>query len=137
MNQELIAKAKETKTPEELAALAKETGMELDAGKAKACFDYLHPKTGELADEELDNVAGGGCYTDDGRLKTTCGYKCKHYVEGRTSGVKGTCYICKYWGNDPGAISASLWTEVLEVIMTAAEAAVPRTCYHPANRKKS
>ena len=80
MNQELIAKAKETKTPEELAALAKENGMELDAGKAKACFDYLHPKTGELADEELDNVAGGGCYTDDGRTSAGITWKGGHPV---------------------------------------------------------
>ena len=119
MEKELIEKARAAKTPEELMTLAKENGTELTEAEAASYFAQLHPKTGELSDEELDNVAGGGCYAYDGALLTTIGYR------------------CKYWGNDPGAISASLWTDVLEVIMTAAEAAVPRTCYHPANRKKS
>ena len=53
-----------------------------------------------------------------------------------TYGVKGTCCRCRYWGVDPNAISASLWTTVLELIVKAAEAAEPRECYHPANSKK-
>ena len=61
MNNELIAKAKQAKNPEELLALAKENGVELTEESAKAYFNQLNPKTGELADDELDNVAGGGC----------------------------------------------------------------------------
>ena len=57
MEKELITKAKETKTVEELMALAKENGIELNEEDAKTYFSYLHPKTGELSDEELDNVA--------------------------------------------------------------------------------
>ena len=64
---ELIEKAKSAKTPEELMALAKENGMELTEESAKAYFEQLNPKTGELADEELDNVSGGGCH-NGGRL---------------------------------------------------------------------
>ena len=56
---ELLAKAKQVETPEELVALAKENGVELTAESAKAYFDQLH-KDGELADDELDSVAGGG-----------------------------------------------------------------------------
>ncbi len=59
MNKELLAKAKEMKTPEELMALAKENSMELTEESAKAYLDLLHPKTGELSDSELDNVSGG------------------------------------------------------------------------------
>ena len=131
---EIIAKAKETKTVEELMALAKENGIELNEEDAKTYFSYLHPKTGELSDEELDNVAGGGCYHSSGNLLTTCGYKCKHYEEGRTSGVKGTCYRCKYWDNDPGGSGGggSLWVKIMDVIM---DVAAPRQCFHPANRK--
>ena len=70
MNTELIAKAKEAKSPEELMALAKENGVELTEESAKAYFNQLNPKTGELADDELDNVAGGGCQSDNGRLNT-------------------------------------------------------------------
>ena len=62
INKELLAKAKEMKTPEELMALAKENGMELTEESAKAYFEQLNSKTGELADEELNNVAGGGCH---------------------------------------------------------------------------
>lgn len=137
LSKELIAKAKEAKSPEELLALAKENGIELTEETSKAYFEQLNPPTGELADEELDNVAGGGCYSKNGRLMTTCGYKCKHYVDGQsTYGVRGTCCRCKYWGVDPNAISASLWTTVIEIIVTAAKAAEPRECFHPANRKK-
>ena len=138
MNKELVTKAKEAKNTAELIALGKENGIDLTEENAQTLYDYLHPKTGELSDEELDNVAGGGCYADDGNLKTTCGYKCKHYDEGgRTDGVKGTCYRCRYWGNDPNAQCASLWSDVLELFMKLADVATPRQCYHPANRKKS
>ena len=61
MNKELLAKAKEMKTPEELMALAKENGIEMTEESAKAYFEQLNPKTGEVSDDELDNVAGGGC----------------------------------------------------------------------------
>lgn len=59
MNNELIAKAKKTATVEELLALAKEKHMGLSEEDAKMYFELLHPKTGELSDDELDNVAGG------------------------------------------------------------------------------
>ena len=61
LNKELLAKAKEAKTPEELLTLARENGAELTAESAKMYFDLLHPQTGELSDDELDNVSGGGC----------------------------------------------------------------------------
>ena len=136
MNKELLAKAKETKTPEELLALAKENGAELTEESAKAYFDRLHPQTGELSDDELDNVAGGGCYSSGGRLKTTCGHKCRHYVDGpSTFGVKGTCCRCLYWGVDPLAVKGGLWTTIIELTIRAAKAMEPRDCYHPANRR--
>ncbi len=68
MNKELLAKAKEAKTPEELMSLAKENGIEMTEESAKAYFEQLNPKTGELSDDELDNVAGGGCQLDKGPL---------------------------------------------------------------------
>lgn len=75
---ELIEKAKQAKSAEELLALAKENGIELSEDEAKAYFEQLN-KSGELSDDELDNVAGGGCYYDDGRLVVTCGYYCKRF----------------------------------------------------------
>ena len=76
MKKELLAKAKNTKTPEELLCLAQENGEEMTEESAKAYFELLHPKTGKIADEELDNVAGGGCHTDDGREIVTVGHGC-------------------------------------------------------------
>ena len=60
MNSELVAKAKEAKSAEELLAMAKENDIELTGEQAKEYYDRLHA-TGELSDDELDNVAGGGC----------------------------------------------------------------------------
>lgn len=60
---EIIEKAKELKTVDELIAFAKQYGEELNCEKAEELFAKLH-KTGELSDDELDNVAGGGCGSD-------------------------------------------------------------------------
>ena len=97
-NTELLEKAKEAKSAEELVSLAKENGMELTEEEAAAYFAQLN-KSGELSDEELDNVSGGGCYANDGSLMTTIGYRCKCYeaAPDRSFGVKGTCHRCKYW----------------------------------------
>jgi len=61
MNKELIKKAKLCKSKEELLKLAKENDFELSPEEAEL---YLQDfKEGEVADAELDNVAGGqdGC----------------------------------------------------------------------------
>ena len=60
MTKELMEKAKAAKTAEELMDLAKAQGVEMGKEEAEAAFAQLH-KTGKLADEELDNVSGGGC----------------------------------------------------------------------------
>lgn len=62
LNKELLAKAKNAKTPEELIALAKENGTEMTEESAEAYYNLLHPQNGEVSDDELDNVAGGGCH---------------------------------------------------------------------------
>ena len=59
LNKELVAKAKEAKTPEELMALAKENGIDMTEESAASLFEQLNSKTSELSDSELDNVSGG------------------------------------------------------------------------------
>ena len=59
LTKELVAKAKEAKTPEELMALAKEAGIDMTEESAALAFEQLNSKTGELSDSELDNVSGG------------------------------------------------------------------------------
>ena len=60
--QEQLTKAKAAKSAEELFAYANEIGYKLTEEEAKNFFEQWH-KEGELADEELDNVAGGTCYS--------------------------------------------------------------------------
>ena len=60
VSKELLEKAKAAKTAEELIEMAKTENIELSAEEAEKAFAELN-KTGELSDEELNNVAGG-CY---------------------------------------------------------------------------
>ncbi len=77
---EMIEKARAAKTAEELLALAKENNVEMTEEEAKTYFAQFNPVSGELSDDELDNVAGGGCHASDGRLITTIGNKCKSWM---------------------------------------------------------
>ena len=55
---ELLEKAKQANSPEELLALAKENDVELTEEQSKELFDKL--KSGsELSDDELEAIAGG------------------------------------------------------------------------------
>jgi predicted ribosomally synthesized peptide with nif11-like leader len=65
MNEQLLEKAKTANSAEELLSMAKEEGIELTEAEAAAYFNQLNAAEGELADEELDNVAGGS--SCDGR----------------------------------------------------------------------
>lgn len=56
---EQIEKAKASKSPEELLSLAKENGLDMTEEQANTYFEELN-KIGELSDDELDNVSGGG-----------------------------------------------------------------------------
>ena len=58
ISKELIEKAKTAKSAEELLEMAKAENIEISAEEAAKAFAELN-KTGELSDEELDNVAGG------------------------------------------------------------------------------
>ena len=55
---EMLEKAKTAKSAEELLAMAKAEKVELTEEESVKAFAELN-KTGELSDEELDNVSGG------------------------------------------------------------------------------
>lgn len=126
---ELLEKAKNTKSTDEFLALAKENGIDLAENEAEKYFAKLH-KEGELADEELDNVSGGACYSsgvwgpngyqkyavvsplsfakeclENGIRVIPCGdnedaYFCYQCYNYFTAG--GTCYCAARWeGHDP------------------------------------
>ena len=117
MNNELFEKAKGAKSAEELLTLAKENGVELTKEETEAYFAQLN-KSGELSDEELDNVAGGGCHNKDGRLVVTVWYNCSdftckkcgrkntgdhfHIIDGYRTNYMQQCQFCKYISYEGG-----------------------------------
>lgn len=60
ITRENTEKDNRTMSAEELTALAKENGFTLSEDDAKAYFGQLK-ESGEISDEELSDVAGGGC----------------------------------------------------------------------------
>lgn len=58
ISKELLEKAKTAKKAEELIEMAKEENIELTVEQAAKALAELN-KSGELSDEELDNVSGG------------------------------------------------------------------------------
>ena len=56
---EMIEKARNAKTAEELLALAKANGVEITADEAATYFAQLNPKSGELGDDSLEDVSAG------------------------------------------------------------------------------
>ncbi len=94
MNQELLNKAKEAKSPEELLKIAKESGMEdFTKENAREYYDLLH-QTGEMTDSELEN-ATGGCtqyYEDTGKRIVTSGNLCAERHD------QDRLWICKSCG---------------------------------------
>ena len=116
LNKELLAKAKNAKTPEELIALANENGMEMTEESAEAYYNLLHPQNGEVSDDELDNVAGGGCH-NGGKLVVSVMHYCDEWrckddgsqcdidgilVNCNTFRVAAYCFSCKYCSYEKG-----------------------------------
>ena len=100
---ELISKAKAAKSAEELIKIAEDEGVKLDEKDAEMFFNKLNQPE-ELADEELDAVAGG------------CGSKpspyplhdweddCEHQQDyGWDSMWYGECLMCIYSGEENDA----------------------------------
>jgi hypothetical protein len=68
---ELIAKAKATKSVEELLALAKANGIVLSEKEAKTYYEQFNT-TAPLSDDDLEAVSGGiGCGGDSDEEETS------------------------------------------------------------------
>ena len=109
--EEQLAKIKAAKTAEELIAIAKTEGIEATEEQIRAQFDAMH-KEGELADDELDNVAGG-CGDGDSnepsfkpgdRVRVTAGD-----WKGRTGTSNGYNYTVSYTVN--GGLASMVWVK--------------------------
>lgn len=77
LTKELFEKAKRAESAEALRALAKENDCEMSEEEAEAYFAQMH-KSGELSDEELENVSGGGC-RNNGHLVVTVMHSCDQW----------------------------------------------------------
>ena len=76
LTQEQLTKIKNAKSVEELSAIAKNMNLDMNEQDLQKTFDALQ-KTGELADEELNNVAGGSAcgYDHPDMVCPNCGHK--------------------------------------------------------------
>lgn len=106
---EIIEKAKSAESVEELLEIAKANNVEITAEDASAYFAQLNPRCGELADDELDNVAGGGCSsTANGGLAPAEPQLCagqKVYLK-EPGHTFGSCYC-----QNPTCASPVFWIE--------------------------
>lgn len=118
-HEELILKAKEARSVEELLLLAKDNGVELSEADAKMYLEMN--KSGELSDDALSDISGGAAYTlSGGYLIVTNFHECDRWecdscgysdfkwktVNGRTDwvhtcggykyGCGKSCSTCKY-----------------------------------------
>ena len=107
---ELLEKAKQAKSAEELGTLAKENGIELTAEEANTYFTKLNPEDGELSDDELDEVAGGGCGDEQNRydgwlvIDSPSTYTCGGYTDNSYGYGRGDghCTTCSHRGSVNG-----------------------------------
>ncbi len=136
-NSDLLQKVQQANSVEELSTFAKKNHLEVSEEEINAYYNRFH-KTGEMTDNELNNVSGGGCHKTDGRLIVSIwhycdGFKCgmcksdrfethstKPFVVGSFSricsrcGATVECKYCAYMTYEKG-----LWL-----------------CNHPANKNK-
>ena len=105
----MIAKGAQAQSAHELKELAAKEDWQMSDEEAASYFEELkkltsEKKTGELNDDELDNVSGGGCYKDNRLVVTTFNwcdeFACKCGGSGRivndlNSSDSGNCKRCR------------------------------------------
>ena len=100
LTSEIMEKAKQAKSADALLTIAKENGMEMTEEEAKAYYAQLHPASGEIADDELENVAGGGCaamgIATPYENLVNVGSKVRlHWTENLSNSYSSKCSQCK------------------------------------------
>lgn len=87
MDEALLAQAKACKTVEELIALAEKENLDYTREKVEKAFARLHPSDQELADDELDSVAGGVCDPNAPLLDCSAGISWNEAKQGKCLGL--------------------------------------------------
>ena len=90
ITREMMKEASKAATPEELKKMAAKRQITMSDKEAGLYYARLH-RSGELSDEEIDNVAGGGC-NDPNDPKGTCAD-----WESDGNGAYDGCCNCKNW----------------------------------------
>lgn len=108
---ELIEKAKQVNSAEELTALAKENGVDISEDDAREYFEQMN-RSGELSDDEIEEVTGGAHgrtgnfkpnnvhphdYSCDNYECSICGSRYyRHICEALNLWLIKSCRRCKY-----------------------------------------
>ncbi len=88
--EEMMQQVRTCQSVEEVIALGRENGMEISEELAYEYLKMLAPVYGEIEDEELDNVAGGGCKTKVNGKNYTVVTSYKGCFTGRWEKVKNS-----------------------------------------------
>ena len=99
MSKSLFEQAKGAKSAEELMSLAKTVGVDMGEENAKQLFGRLH-QSGELSDDELNNVAGGGCKSKEEEVDVYAGrrFQMNSWYKGMKCSCGGTTFIVESSG---------------------------------------
>lgn len=81
ISKELLGLAKKAESAEEIKALAKENGYDISDEEASRIYEFLH-KNGELAEDELSAISGGGCKDGGSSPKYSVGSIVSYYYMG-------------------------------------------------------
>ena len=109
MNKEMIKKVREAKSAEELLALAKENNIELAEEQAKEYFKRIHT-TGELSDEELNNVVGGGCGGGGAKIVYYDTKGCTDWIHRDCGGKVGQIHVSTEYESQTGITHIKTYT---------------------------
>lgn len=122
MEKDLLKKAQNVKSKEELLVLLKENAVDIPGDKVDELYAQIKSH-GEIGDDDLGKVTGGGSYSPEGFLKSTIVYNCNlfEYAEGAV-GPKGICYMCKYWSRNIDCLSLEVEGKT-------------EKCMHPENKR--
>ncbi len=122
MDNELMMKAQQASSAEELLMLAKENNLSVTEEQAEEYFAKLQPAMGELYDDEIDAASGGGC--GSGEKETN--YKKIHSTE--PACIYYQCDRCK-GGRDSHTATCRIAINALDPDSSGLGRLFYNTCY--------
>ena len=114
LNQEMAAKARQAKSVDELMTLAEENNYPLTREQAEKTFAEFQV-SGEISDDELDNVSGGCTTSIEGVEYRKVGNSdgCSNMRHGKPPVYNNTCQTCPHCHPIPGKL-LGLYCDVVD-----------------------